>query len=219
MSKVRVAIAGLGNCANSLLQGVTYYADAEPDTEVPGLMNVDLGGYHVGDVEFVAGFDVDAAKVGQDLAKAIWSGPNNTIRFSETPDTGVLVQRGPTLDGLGKYYRDTVEESAEEAVDVVATLRESGAEPIARRLPRADHDLAFQVFSSGGRGSSTGNPTSRSASSVSRSSVASSSRRIDSSCSSSASRGSPRWRYISIRRRLVSRPNPYSQAPGLSMRR
>ncbi len=135
MSEVRVAIAGLGNCANSLLQGVTYYADAEPGTEVPGLMNVDLGGYHVGDVEFVAGFDVDAAKVGQDLAKAIWSGPNNTIRFSDTPDTGVLVQRGPTLDGLGKYYRETVEESAEEAVDVVAALRESGADVLVSYLP------------------------------------------------------------------------------------
>src|SRR3982751_5168300 len=97
--KIRVAIAGVGNCANSLLQGIEYYRDAADDTEVPGLMHVRLGGYHVGDVEFVAGFDVDAAKVGLDMSKAIWAGQNNTIKFSETPDAGVLVQRGPTFDG------------------------------------------------------------------------------------------------------------------------
>jgi len=135
MGKVKVAIAGLGNCANSLIQGVTYYADADPDTSVPGLMHIDLGGYHVGDVEFVAAFDVDATKVGQDIAKAMWCGLNNTIQFAEVEDTGVLVQRGPTLDGLGKYYRDEVEESAAAPVDVVQAIRDSGAEVFVSYLP------------------------------------------------------------------------------------
>jgi myo-inositol-1-phosphate synthase len=135
MGTVKVAIAGLGNCANSLIQGVTYYADADPDTKVPGLMHVDLGGYHVGDVEFVAAFDVDATKVGQDIAKAMWAGLNNTIRFAEVEATGVLVQRGPTLDGLGRYYRDEVEESAAAPVDVVKVLRNSGADVLVSYLP------------------------------------------------------------------------------------
>ena len=135
MGKVKVAIAGLGNCANSLIQGVTYYADADPDTSVPGLMHVNLGGYHVGDVEFVAAFDVDATKVGQDLAKAMWAGLNNTIRFADVEDTGILVQRGPTLDGLGKYYKEEVEESAAEPVDVVRAIRESGADVLVSYLP------------------------------------------------------------------------------------
>jgi myo-inositol-1-phosphate synthase len=135
MGKVKVAIAGLGNCASSLMQGVAYYGDADPGLRVPGLMHVDLGGYHVGDVEFVAGFDVDATKVGQDMAKAIAAGRNNTIRFAEVPDTGVLVQRGPTLDGLGAFYRDEVEESAADPVDVAAALRDCGADVLVSYLP------------------------------------------------------------------------------------
>jgi myo-inositol-1-phosphate synthase len=135
MGKVKVAVAGLGNCANSLIQGVTYYADADPATTVPGLMHVDLGGYHVGDVEFVAAFDVDATKVGQDLAKAMWAGRNNTIQFAEVEATGVLVQRGPTFDGLGRYYRDEVEESAAPPVDVVQVLRDSNADVLVSYLP------------------------------------------------------------------------------------
>jgi len=135
MGKVRVAIAGVGNCANSLIQGVTYYRDAEPGAMVPGLMHVDLGGYHIRDIEFVAAFDVDAEKVGQDLAKAMWAGPNDTFRFAEVADSGVMVQRGPTLDGLGKYYRMTVEESAEEPVDVAAVLGESRADVLVAYLP------------------------------------------------------------------------------------
>ena len=95
------------------MQGVEFYRDADPAENVPGLMHVELGGYHVGDVEFVAAFDVDAAKVGLDLGKAVFAGQNNTIRFADVPETGVLVQRAPTLDGLGKYYRQTVEESPE----------------------------------------------------------------------------------------------------------
>jgi len=135
MSKIRVAIAGVGNCASSLIQGVEYYRDADGGETVPGLMHVVLGGYHVGDLEFVAAFDVDATKVGTDLGKAIFSGQNNTIRFASVGELGVTVQRGPTLDGLGKYYRETIEESPAEAVDVVAALRDSGAEVLVSYLP------------------------------------------------------------------------------------
>ena len=133
-SKVRVAIAGVGNCASSLVQGVEYYRDADPSDEVPGLMHVDLGGYHVGDVEFVAAFDVDAAKVGLDLGKAISAGQNNTIKFAEVGELGVLVQRAPTFDGLGEFYRETVEESPAEPVDVAQVLRDDGCRR-ARELP------------------------------------------------------------------------------------
>ena len=135
MGKIKVAIAGLGNCANSLIQGVTYYADADPTTAVPGLMHIDLGGYHVGDVEFVTAFDVDASKVGQDVAKAMWAGINNTIRFAEVAELGVDVLRGPTYDGLGMYYRDQVDESAQEPVDVVQALRDSRADVLVSYLP------------------------------------------------------------------------------------
>ena len=133
--KIRVAIAGVGNCASSLLQGVEYYEDADPNDTVPGLMHVELGGYHVHDVVFVAAFDVDAAKVGVDLSKAIWAGQNNTIKFSDVPDTGVMVQRGPTLDGLGKYYTLTVEESPAAPVDVAEALRASRADVLVSYLP------------------------------------------------------------------------------------
>jgi myo-inositol-1-phosphate synthase len=135
MSKIRVAIAGVGNCASSLIQGVEYYRDAEAGETVPGLMHVVLGGYHVSDLDFVAAFDVDATKVGTDLGKAIFSGQNNTIRFASVGELGVSVQRGPTLDGLGKYYRETIEESPAEPVDVVAALKDSGAEVLVSYLP------------------------------------------------------------------------------------
>src|ERR1700689_1478776 len=135
MNPIRVAIAGVGNCASSLIQGVEYYRDADPAESVPGLMHVLLGGYHVGDVEFVAAFDVDAAKVGLDLGKAIFAGQNNTIRFAGVNELGVTVQRGPTYDGLGKYYRETVEESPEEPIDVVAALRDSKADVLVSYLP------------------------------------------------------------------------------------
>jgi len=135
MGKVRVAIAGVGNCANSLIQGVEYYRNAEAGTQIPGLMHVELGGYHVGDVEFVAAFDVDALKVGQDLSKAMWASENNTIKFCDVPQLDIEVQRGPTLDGLGKYYRVTVEESATEPVDVVQALKDSEADVLVAYLP------------------------------------------------------------------------------------
>jgi len=125
----------VGNCASSLVQGLEYYRSADPAETVPGLMHVLLGGYHVSDVEVVAAFDVDAAKVGLDIGKAIFSGQNNTIRFASVGETGVVVQRGPTLDGLGKYYRQTIEESLTEPVDVAATLRDSGAEVLVAYLP------------------------------------------------------------------------------------
>jgi myo-inositol-1-phosphate synthase len=134
-NKIRVAIAGVGNCASALVQGIEYYRDADPGDTVPGLMHVVLGGYHVGDVEFVAAFDVDAAKVGLDLGKAIFAGPNNTIRFAPVADLGVTVQRGPTLDGLGKYYRQTIEESPLDPVDVAEVLRQTGADVLVAYLP------------------------------------------------------------------------------------
>jgi myo-inositol-1-phosphate synthase len=134
-NKIRVAIAGVGNCASSLVQGIEYYRDAEPADTVPGLMHVVLGGYHVRDVDFVAAFDVDAAKVGLDLSKAIFAGQNNTIRFAPVADLGISVQRGPTLDGLGKYYRQAIEESPLEPVDVAAVLRETRADVLIAYLP------------------------------------------------------------------------------------
>ena len=132
---IKVAIAGVGNCASSLLQGVEYYRDADPNDRVPGLLHVSLGGYHVGDTQFVAAFDVDAAKVGLDISKAIFTSNNNTLRFSEVPALGVTVERGPTLDGLGMYYRKAVEESPAPPVDVADVLRRSGAEVLIAYLP------------------------------------------------------------------------------------
>jgi len=133
--KIRVAIAGVGNCANSLIQGVQYYRNAEDGTDVPGLMNVRLGGYHVGDVEFVAAFDVDSAKVGLDLGKAMWAGQNSTIKFAEVGELGISVQRAPTLDGLGKYYRLSIEESPLNPVDIAGALREAKADVLVSYLP------------------------------------------------------------------------------------
>jgi myo-inositol-1-phosphate synthase len=135
MSKVKVAIAGVGNCASSLVQGVEYYREADPEQNVPGLMHVVLGGYHVGDIKFVAAFDVDSTKVGTDLSKAIFAGHNNTVRFSQVGHLDVTVQRGPTFDGLGQYYRIDVEESPEDPVDVAEALRSSGADVLVSYLP------------------------------------------------------------------------------------
>src|SRR3954471_4919639 len=140
MGSVRVAIVGVGNCAASLVQGVEYYADADPAVRVPGLMHVDFGGYHVRDLEFVAAFDVDAKKVGQDLADAIVASENNTIKIADVPPTGVTVQRGPTLDGLGRYYRETITEADGDPVDVVAALREARADVLVSYLPVGSED-------------------------------------------------------------------------------
>ena len=135
MNEVRIAIVGLGNCASSLIQGLEYYKDADPKERVPGLMHVELGGYHIRDVRVVAAFDVDAKKVGKDVAEAIFTEPNNTIRFSDVPPTGVTVLRGRTLDGLGQYYRDTIVESDEPEADVVSVLKETRADVLISYLP------------------------------------------------------------------------------------
>ncbi len=142
MGSVRVAIAGVGNCAASLVQGVEYYKDASPDSRVPGLMHVQFGDYHVSDIEFVAAFDVDAKKVGIDLSDAIGASENNTIKICDVPPTGVTVHRGETHDGLGKYYRETIVESDERPVDVVATLRESRADVLVCYMPVGSEDAA-----------------------------------------------------------------------------
>ena len=142
MSSVRVAIVGVGNCASSLVQGVEYYKDADPKAQVPGLMHVQFGDYHISDVEFVAAFDVDAKKVGKDLAEAIFASENNTIKFSAVPTTGVTVQRGVTLDGLGKYYQQVVVESDLPAVDVVQALKEAKTDVLVCYLPVGSEEAA-----------------------------------------------------------------------------
>jgi len=142
MGSIRVAIVGVGNCAASLVQGVHYYADADPDQRVPGLMHVTFGPYHVRDVKFVAAFDVDAKKVGRDLSEAIVASENNTIKICDVPPLDVTVQRGHTLDGLGEFYREIITESDDEPVDVVATLRESGADVLVCYLPVGSEDAA-----------------------------------------------------------------------------
>jgi myo-inositol-1-phosphate synthase len=135
MGSVRVAIVGVGNCATSLVQGVHYYRDADPESTVPGLMHVQFGDYHVRDIEFVAAFDVDGKKVGLDLAEAILASENNTVKICDVSPLGVPVQRGHTLDGLGKYYRETISESDAEPVDVVAALKDARADVLISYLP------------------------------------------------------------------------------------
>src|ERR687886_1612689 len=133
--KVRVAIIGVGNCANSFLQGLEYYKDADEDQFVPGLMHVNLGGYHVRDVEVVAAFDVVRGKVGLDLADAIWAHPNDTIKFADVPKTGITVSRGMTHDGLGKYLSEVVEKAPGETDDVVGILRDTNTDVVINYLP------------------------------------------------------------------------------------
>jgi myo-inositol-1-phosphate synthase len=142
MGSVRVAIVGVGNCASSLVQGVEYYKDADPASRVPGLMHVQFGDYHVRDIEFVAAFDVDAKKVGQDLAHAINASENNTIKIADVAPTGVIVQRGHTLDGLGKYYQQTIDESTDEPVDVVKALKDTQADVLVCYLPVGSEQAA-----------------------------------------------------------------------------
>ena len=133
--KVRVAIIGVGNCASSLVQGVEYYKDADPNASVPGLMHVDLGGYHVRDIEFSAAFDIDADKVGKDLSEAIWSGQNNTIKFSDVPNLDVPVHRGMTHDGLGKYLKEKITKAPGETADIVKILKETKTDVVVSYLP------------------------------------------------------------------------------------
>jgi myo-inositol-1-phosphate synthase len=138
--RVRVAVVGVGNCANSFIQGVQYYKDADPAAQVPGLMHVDLGGYHVRDIEFVAAFDIDAEKVGKDLSEAIWSGQNNTIRFADVPHMGVEVHRGMTHDGLGKYLKQKITKAPGKTADIVGILKETRADVLVCYLPVGSED-------------------------------------------------------------------------------
>ena len=133
--KVRVGIVGVGNCASSFVQGLSYYKDANGNEPVPGLMNVELGGYHISDVEVSAAFDVNASKVGRDVSEAIFAEPNNTQRFATVPQSGIVVNRGRTLDGLGKYLRETIEESPDDEADVTAILRRSKTDVLVSYLP------------------------------------------------------------------------------------
>ncbi|MBU4442330.1 MAG: inositol-3-phosphate synthase [Actinobacteria bacterium] len=140
MPDIKVAIVGVGNCASSLVQGIEYYKDAREGDSIPGIMHVNVGDYHISDVKFVAAFDVDSNKVGKDLGEAIYSEPNNTIEFAKVPPLGIEVLRGPTLDGIGKYYRETIEESRSPVVDVSETLSESGADVLINYLPVGSED-------------------------------------------------------------------------------
>ena len=133
--EIRVAIVGVGNCANSLIQGITYYKDATNETEIPGLMHPVLGGYHIKNINFVLALDVDAKKVGLDLSEAIWASENNTIKFATVAKTGVTVKRGTTLDGLGRYYKETITESTAAPVDVVAELKSNKVDVVICYLP------------------------------------------------------------------------------------
>jgi myo-inositol-1-phosphate synthase len=139
---IRVAIVGVGNCSSSLVQGIEYYRNADPGSRVPGLMHVTFGDYHISDVQFVAAFDVDAKKVGRDLSEAILASENNTIKIADVPPLNVTVQRGPTLDGLGKYYRETIEESDETPVDVVAALKAAKVDVLVCYLPVGSEQAA-----------------------------------------------------------------------------
>ena len=138
--KVRVAIVGVGNCANSFIQGVEYYKDADPTEQVPGLMHVDLGGYHVRDIEFVAAFDIDSEKVGKDLSEAIWSGQNDTIKFADVPHMGIEVHRGMTHDGLGKYLKQKITKAPGPTADIVGILKETKADVLVCYLPVGSED-------------------------------------------------------------------------------
>ena len=140
--EIRVAIVGVGNCANSLVQGITYYKDATNDSEIPGLMHPVLGGYHIKNINFVLALDVDAKKVGIDLADAIWASENNTIKFATVAKTGVMLKRGKTLDGLGRYYKETIKESDAAAVDVVAELKSAKVDVLICYLPVGSEEAA-----------------------------------------------------------------------------
>jgi myo-inositol-1-phosphate synthase len=151
--KVRVAVVGVGNCASSFVQGVEYYRHADPGDFVPGLMHVDLGGYHISDIEFSAAFDIDATKVGKELNEAIWSGQNNTVKFADVPATGVTVQRGMTHDGLGKYLSEVITKAPGSTADIVGILKDTGTDVVVNYLPvgseTATKWYTEQILSSG----------------------------------------------------------------------
>ena len=134
-AKVRVAIIGVGNCASSLVQGVEFYKSAEASDEIPGLMHPVLGGYHINDIEFTAAFDVDADKVGKDLSEAVFSGQNNTVKFSEVPKTGITVERGMTHDGIGKYLSEVIEKAPGQTADIAQILKDTKTDVVISYLP------------------------------------------------------------------------------------
>src|ERR1700693_4772302 len=134
-NKVRVAIIGAGNCASSLVQGVQYYRNAQPDDFVPGLMHVDLGGYHISDIEFSAAIDIDVEKVGKDLSEAIFAGQNNTVKFSDVPRSGITVSRGMTHDGLGKYLKEVITKAPGSTADITQILRDTKTDVVVNYLP------------------------------------------------------------------------------------
>ncbi len=151
--KVRVAILGVGNCASSLVQGIEYYKDAKPGASIPGLMHVDLGGYHIRDIEFSAAFDIDKEKVGKDLADAIFSGHNNTVKFAEVPHLGVKVERGMTHDGLGKYLSEIIIKAPGPTADIVGILKATRTDVVVNYLPVGSEEAvkwyAEQVLEAG----------------------------------------------------------------------
>jgi myo-inositol-1-phosphate synthase len=151
--KVRVALVGVGNCANSLLQGIEYYKDADEDQFVPGLMHVNLGGYHIRDIEFTAAFDVVKGKVGADLADAMWAHPNDTIKFADVPKTGITVSRGMTHDGIGKYLSQVVEKADGETADIVGILKATNTDVVVNYLPVGSEEAtkwyAEQILAAG----------------------------------------------------------------------
>ena len=188
--KVRVAIVGVGNCANSFIQGVQYYKDADPAEEVPGLMHVDLGGYHVRDVEFVAAFDIDSEKVGKDLSEAIWSGQNDTIKFADVPNLGVKVERGMTHDGLGKYLKEKITKAPGETADIVGILKETKADVLVCYLPVGSEDATKWYVEQALDGRASASSTACPSSSPARTTGTSASKRPG--CRSSATTSSPR---------------------------
>ena len=151
--KVRVAILGVGNCASSLVQGVERYRAARPEEDIPGLMHVDLGGYHIGDIEFSAAFDIDRDKVGKDLSEAIFAGHNNTVKFADVPSLGVRVERGMTHDGLGKYLSEIIQKAPGSTADIVGILKDTGTDVVVNYLPVGSEEAvkwyAEQVLDAG----------------------------------------------------------------------
>ena len=152
MGKIKVAIIGVGNCASSLVQGVYKYGEASENGFIPGLMHTVLGGYHVGDIEFVAAFDIDKNKVGKDLGKAIYAPPNNTVTFHDVPRTGVKVMRGMTHDGIGKYISDKVKKAPGDTVDVAQVLKDTGADVVINYLPVGSEEATTMVRRPGAGG-------------------------------------------------------------------
>ncbi len=193
MGKVRVAIIGVGNCASSLVQGVQYYRNAKDEDRVPGLMHVNLGGYHIRDIEFSAAIDIDKNKVGKDLSEAIFTEPNNTIKFAEVPKTGITVQRGMTHDGLGKYLSKIIQKAPGSTVDIVKLLKDTKTDVVVSTTCRSARKRRPSGTSSrSSRPAARSSTASRCSSRASRTGSAASSRRACRSSATTSSRRSAR---------------------------